>query len=268
MTLRKKTMRLVIFCALIACAHASIMVDVTMVDAGLECVWGEWPADDIAGWNVTGDKPHHLIVYATTMDAPPDGIGCRRQTKNNELVYVWGGEQRFEYGERTVYKPKPNTRYFVEVHNHGNKPLHVRLDSVKSQKVAKRQAWIVVSAIRSGRVWPGETKTFETPRCVSGGKIDRLRMHSHFALRQQMFVDNQSVLDTKQGDSVNQWYKANGWDKQAFYARCTYDKDSAIGITWCDGCQKEMCNAYAQVSAPFDRLIPLSQTACVGPGHQ
>lgn len=259
---------LCVLCALIAYTHARITVDVSMDQAGLECIWGEWSDDEIAGWTVTGDKPHHLIVYATKLDAPPDGTGCPKQTKDIELVYVWGGEERFEYGERTVCKITPGTRYYVEVHNHGNDPLKVRLESFESLKVPKRQAWIVVSALRSGRVWPGETKSFKTPKCVSGGSIDRLRMHSHFALRQELFVENQNVLDSKQGDSVNKWYEVSGLNNQAFYARCTYDKDSAIGITWCDGCQKEMCNAYAQVSAPFDRLIPSLQTVCVGPGHQ
>jgi len=234
-----------------------------MEHAGMQCVWGEWTDDSIAGWTVTGDKPHHLIVYATHRQAPKDGTGCPAILKDMEFVYVWDGKERFEYGEHTVRKITPGTRYYVEVHNHDDTPLHVRLQSFASSQVPKYQSWIVVSALVSGRVGPGETKAFDTPQCVPDGDIVGLRMHSHYSLRHELFVGNQSVLDTKRGDLVNKWYEATWQGTQPFYARCTYDKDSAVGMTWCDGCQREMCNAYAQISVPFDRPHRSLQTLCL-----
>lgn len=245
---------------LVVVVRGRVTIDAKMPGMGLECVWGEWTVDEVAGWTMSGTHPHHLILYATT--SPPTD-GCPDKPENLELVYVWGGESRFEYGERTVRKITPGTRYYLEVHNHGTKPLKVRVESFESVQVPKWQAWILVSALRSGRVREGETKTLVTPDCKPEGEIKRLRMHSHDAIRTELIVANQSAIDTKRDDRVNQWYEAAGWGTGSIRAECTFAHDCAIGFTWCNGCAREMCNAFAQIQAPIDAT--LSTTQCVGP---
>lgn len=245
------------------CDAARLDVSVSMDKAGLKCIWGEWPEGlhHVAGWKFKGDLPHHLILYATTSQ-PTDN--CPRAPKNPEIVYVWDGEKTFAYGTDTVRKITPGTRYYLEVHNHNERPLNVRLVSTELLSVPKWQSFIGATALRSGRVWPGETKTLSTPHCAMTGHIQRVRMHAHNAARVQLYIDNQTLLDTQDQQQVNVWYdldQSNKNGNHVLWASCTYNQDSAIGFTWCNGCKREMCNGFAQLRLPFN--VDPKQAICL-----
>lgn len=247
------------------CSAARLELEVSMNTSGMECVWGEWPQglEHVAGWRFNGDTPHHMILFATT--SPPSD-GCPEAPKNAELVYVWGGEKTFDYGTSTVRKITPGTRYFLQVHNHHAKPLRIKLQSVESLGIPKWQSVITIAALRSGRVWPGQTKTLRTPSCNPDGSVRRLRMHSHEATRTRLMLGSDVMLDTDKGDRVNIWYDIDAHQAESLYAECTFAQDSAIGITWCNGCKREMCNAYAEIRLAYDTdTLSRDGSFCVGP---
>jgi hypothetical protein len=261
-----------VLCLVSVCRAARLDVSVSVNKPGVQCVWGEWPEglEQVSGWRFQGDMPHHLILYATTSQPTGD---CPRMAKNPELVYVWGGEKTFTYGPDTVRKITPGTRYYVEVHNMHNKPLRVRLTSMEPLGEPKWQSFIGATALRSGRVWPGQTKMLQTPNCAIAGVVQRVRMHAHFATRVEMRLDDQRVLDTDTGSVVNKWYDVHSGHALVvpsnassqttdIQASCTYNQDSAVGFTWCNGCKREMCNGYAQFRLPIDSVV--DQSICLG----